>query len=543
MKRKILLCIVLATLMLLGVVVIGPVGAPSTTIGVEPDSIIDPGLGPGSTFTVNITICDVVDLAGLEFKLAYNTTVLNATLITYGGIFGTGQFGLANEIHDDEGYLWYGVMAGFGKPPFSGDGLAATIDFTVDSLGDSVLHLYDTKLGDSSVPPEAIIHDALDGYFSNGVVEVGWIEGTVTDTLLPIEGATVSADGYSDVTDSSGFYNIEVPPDTYDVTALMTGYESQTVMGVSVSADETVVQDFALSARAFSLTITSGTGGTTDPPPGTYSYDESTVVTVTAIPDSGYFLDHWELDGMNVGDSNPIEVTMDADHTLHAVFSELPPLTVEVSADPTTVYSGGTSTITVLVTSEDTPVLGATVTLSSDEGGNFSSMTDQGNGYYTATFTAPTVSTSTTVTITAEASKSGYTSGQGQTQVTVQPLVLNIYVKDADGNPIADATVVSTAQPSGQAPISGTTDANGLVVFTGILKGSYTIKASKTGYEDKTGTVTVIAGQATTDTVTPSKLAEAPGFPLMWIAIAIILIVVVTVGAVFAIKKTRTPKP
>jgi len=309
---------------------------------------------------------------------------------------------------------------------------------------------------------------------------------------------------------------------------------------VSLTADTTITVYYEYVPKEFALTVNSspvtGIDFAVDGVTHTTNWSDllqegphTIIMPVTWTTDTGdvYNFDHWELDGVNVGDPNPIEVTMDADHTLHAVFSEMPPLTVEVSADPTTVYSGGTPTIN----------------LTSDKGGTFFTVADHANGTYTATFTAPNITTQTTCTITADVSKSGYTSGSGQTQVTVQPLVLNIYVKDADGNPIADATVDSTAQPSGQAALSGTTDANGLVVFTGILKGSYTIKASKTGYEDKTGTVTLIAGQATTDTVTLSKLAEAPGFPLIWIAIAVILIAVVTVGAVFAVKKTRTPKP
>jgi len=60
----------------------------------------------------------------------------------------------------------------------------------------------------------------------------------------------VTADGVSDVTDASGFYSVEVSPGIYDVTAEMTGYEPQTVMDVSVAADATVVQDFALAPEA-----------------------------------------------------------------------------------------------------------------------------------------------------------------------------------------------------------------------------------------------------------------------------------------------------
>jgi hypothetical protein len=80
-------------------------------------------------------------------------------------------------------------------------------------------------------------------------VEVGWIEGTVTDadTGDPIEGATVSADGESTTTDASGHYSLEVSPGTYDVTAEMTDYDSDTATGVSVADDQTVTQDFALA--------------------------------------------------------------------------------------------------------------------------------------------------------------------------------------------------------------------------------------------------------------------------------------------------------
>ena len=87
---------------------------------------------------------------------------------------------------------------------------------------------------------------------TRATVSVGWIEGTVTDadTGLPIEGATVSANGYSHVTGPLGFYSLEVSPGTYDVAAKMTGYEPQTVMGVEVAADKTVTQDFRLSPAA-----------------------------------------------------------------------------------------------------------------------------------------------------------------------------------------------------------------------------------------------------------------------------------------------------
>jgi hypothetical protein len=70
------------------------------------------------------------------------------------------------------------------------------------------------------------------------------------------------------------------------------------------------------------LTISSGSGGSTTPSPGTYQYAEGTPVSVMANPDSGYVLDYWLLDGNNVGTQNPITVTMDSNHTLQANFRE-----------------------------------------------------------------------------------------------------------------------------------------------------------------------------------------------------------------------------
>ena len=76
----------------------------------------------------------------------------------------------------------------------------------------------------------------------------GTVEGTVINsaTLLPIEGATVEVGGFGTSTNAAGFYSIDVPEDTYDVTASAFGYTPQTVMGIVVTDGGTTVQDFAL---------------------------------------------------------------------------------------------------------------------------------------------------------------------------------------------------------------------------------------------------------------------------------------------------------
>ncbi|UCE29132.1 MAG: hypothetical protein JSV85_07765, partial [Candidatus Bathyarchaeota archaeon] len=69
------------------------------------------------------------------------------------------------------------------------------------------------------------------------------------------------------------------------------------------------------------LTITVTTGGITSPFPGTYAYTNGTVATVTAIPSIYYILNRWELNGTNISSANPVNVAMDANYALHAVYS------------------------------------------------------------------------------------------------------------------------------------------------------------------------------------------------------------------------------
>jgi len=71
----------------------------------------------------------------------------------------------------------------------------------------------------------------------------------------------------------------------------------------------------------YALTIIATDGGTTNPIPGTYNYNASTTIQVTAIPRPNYLFDHWELDNTDVGSANPYSVLMDRNHTLKAIFS------------------------------------------------------------------------------------------------------------------------------------------------------------------------------------------------------------------------------
>lgn len=72
----------------------------------------------------------------------------------------------------------------------------------------------------------------------------------------------------------------------------------------------------------YDLTINPAVGGNTDPVAGIYTYDPEASVTVTAIPNSGYILFDWLVNGVSSGIStNSIIITMYGDVTVTPVFT------------------------------------------------------------------------------------------------------------------------------------------------------------------------------------------------------------------------------
>jgi len=62
--------------------------------------VSDTLLTPGSTFDVNVTIADIINLYGYEFKVGYDTTVLTATAIVLGPFFPSNAIVWATEVDD-----------------------------------------------------------------------------------------------------------------------------------------------------------------------------------------------------------------------------------------------------------------------------------------------------------------------------------------------------------------------------------------------------------------------------------------------------------
>jgi uncharacterized repeat protein (TIGR02543 family) len=94
------------------------------------------------------------------------------------------------------------------------------------------------------------------------------------------------------------------------------------IQGANAGVSDIFIAKLYFAPFLASLTITAGSGGTTDPSPGTYIYDKSTEVTIRAIPNSGYTFSAWSGDAS--GTTNPITITIDSDKSITASFIKAP---------------------------------------------------------------------------------------------------------------------------------------------------------------------------------------------------------------------------
>ena len=87
---------------------------------------------------------------------------------------------------------------------------------------------------------------------------------------------------------------------------------------IIMDSDKSIEANFI---RQYTLTVTSGLGGTTDPSPGTYLINKGTKVTLTGIPALHYRFSHWS--GDIGGRTNPKIKTMNKDLSVTANFMRI----------------------------------------------------------------------------------------------------------------------------------------------------------------------------------------------------------------------------
>ena len=143
----------------------------SVTLGVDPSLIEYQTPAFGEVFTINLTILNVIDLYGFEFKLCYDTKLLDGVEVIEGPLLrGSGNtFAARLDVDDAIGQVWVAIALLAPAPPVSGDGTLASITFKIaydpayPENVTSTLDLADTALSDQEFQP--IPHTAINGEY------------------------------------------------------------------------------------------------------------------------------------------------------------------------------------------------------------------------------------------------------------------------------------------------------------------------------------------------------------------------------------------
>lgn len=154
----------------------------STTLSVSP-SVCKAMVN--ETFIVNVTVSEVIDLYGWEFKLGWYEELLEVINVTEGDFLKKrGETFFIAKINNTAGYLIADCTLLGNVPGVSGGGTLATIEFIVKSTGESVLNLYRTKLVSSF--EESIAHTTEDGYFITIVRDIAILNVVISKTDVVI---------------------------------------------------------------------------------------------------------------------------------------------------------------------------------------------------------------------------------------------------------------------------------------------------------------------------------------------------------------------
>jgi hypothetical protein len=251
----------------------------------------------------------------------YTTTTSVTLSLTYAdATSGVRQVRYSNDgVWDSE--VWEGPSSSKSWSLTPGDGTKTVYYQVKDNAGLTSVTYSDTIVLDTVAPTGSVVIN--DGAASTS-------SASVTLTLTHSDsGSGVSQVRYS----NDGIWDTEIweNPATSKSWTLSGGDGTKTVYyqikdnaGVlSSTYSDTIILE--TPPVYYDLTVAVSGSGSTSPGVGTHTYDEGSGFSVTASPGSGWTFDHWLLDAVNVGSANPYMVTMNADHTLTAVFVEVPP--------------------------------------------------------------------------------------------------------------------------------------------------------------------------------------------------------------------------
>ena len=186
----------------------------SVHLFVDPPSIVDPALQPPDTFNISVKIANVTGLYAYEFKLGYNTAILNCLGAITIPFDNETNFSMKVQVKDNLGLIWVNVTY---YPPAQSLNTTdpvtlAIIFFQVTDSGESILDLHDTKLTDPS--DAEISHTVSDGYIKIFRHDVAIIAVAVSTNITyagRLVYVNVTAENQGDIAES---FNVTAHYDT-----------------------------------------------------------------------------------------------------------------------------------------------------------------------------------------------------------------------------------------------------------------------------------------------------------------------------------------
>ena len=205
------------------------------------------------------------------------------------------------------GYIVTGITSSFGAGGFD--------IWVLKLFSDGDIEWEKTYGSGNTEQPFSIQQTSDGGYIVAGYTSSG---GQSTDMLI----LKISPDGNIEPCGLVGSSNaIVTTPSVSPVDTTVIPIDTNATPQSTNISPRTTDASSTLLCPGYALTISKTTGGTTDPAPGSHTYNNGTEVTITAIPDSGYEFSGWSGDA--TGTTNPIMITMDSEKSIKANFSTI----------------------------------------------------------------------------------------------------------------------------------------------------------------------------------------------------------------------------
>lgn len=157
-----------------------PQASPATIMSIYPLSTT---VTIEDTVYVNVTITDVIDIAGWQAEIFYSNNVLTAQSIVEGPFLQQGGstswfvLGFNNNYNSTHGWIWAACVLLGNVSGVDGSGVLAKLVFSPFNSGVTPIHLAGTRIGDSDANP--IDHTTVDGSVQvEGLADIAIIDVT-----------------------------------------------------------------------------------------------------------------------------------------------------------------------------------------------------------------------------------------------------------------------------------------------------------------------------------------------------------------------------